>query len=121
MEEPAYPEASWALTLFVGGMIVLLTALHFPKGAMGYDYPRIDSPYLLTAFACLAFPSAFLDPRGMRLVGIFAPLLSILIEILHHAMHKGASAEHFVASILGIGFGVGLGRFFRWAIITRNL
>lgn len=120
MEEPAYPEASWALTLFVGGMIVMVSVVPFPAGATGYEAIRINSPYLLTAFAFLAFPSAFLDPRGMRLVGTGAPLLCVAIEIFHHVVLGEASSEHFVASILGGGLGVALGRFLRWAILTRN-
>ena len=120
MDEPAFPQLSWALTLFVASMIIAVTLLPFPTGAAGYDLLRIDSPYLFTAFTCLAFPSAFLDPKGMRAVGISAPVLCVSIEIVHHLMRQEAAVEHLVASILGMGFGVVLGRFFRWAIFTRN-
>ena len=121
MEEPEFPEASLLLTLFVGGIIALLTVLPFPTGAVSFDFMRMQVPYVVTCFAFLTLPSAFLDPRGVHWVSILTLLLCLLIEIFHHVMNADASPEHFLASILGSCLGIALGRLFRWAFLTRNL
>ena len=68
-----------------------------------------DKLYHIIAFAALVFPSAFLRPAQMRMLGGLAICYGGLIEIIQPLVGRSASGMDFLADVIGVGLGVVLG------------
>jgi hypothetical protein len=104
-----YPDIPLTIIL----TLTLTTAMLWPMQAAPSAPEGSDKLVHLMAFAALAFPLARTGRFGLLPVFIGASAFGGVIELIQPRFNRGADVNDWIADVVGVALGIGLGLMYR--------